>query len=61
MWHQNKISLQEKRQEQKRIEEEVRDINKLVTVRCARCGRKINLLTCGYDDNFAPVCTGFCK
>jgi hypothetical protein len=61
MVFQSKEQLREKIEEQLRIDEEIHDMNKLVTVRCVRCGCKINLATCGYDENFAPVCRGMCR
>jgi hypothetical protein len=60
MVFQTKEQLREKVEEQIRIETEIHDMNKLVTVRCARCGRKINLLLCSYDETFAPICPVRC-
>ncbi len=43
------------------IEEETKDLEKLLSCKCAFCGKRIYLVYCDYTENYAPICKGGCR
>lgn len=39
-------------------QEDLGNLEELLSVRCVRCGRKINILNALFDENESPVCGG---
>jgi hypothetical protein len=47
-------------EEQEQTEEDLNDLDSLLMVRCVRCGKKISLANCHFDENENPVCNRRC-
>jgi len=43
------------------VDAEVNDLDKLLSCRCARCGEKIYLDHCEFDESFNAVCKDGCR
>ena len=41
-------------------QEDLNDLEKVLSSRCVYCGRKVNLATCAFDGNENPCCRDGC-
>jgi hypothetical protein len=59
-----KKSIKQDNEEELNPTENLEDMNELLSIKCHRCGRKISLMTCGFDEDENAICrkySGGCR